>query len=53
MYFEGAIATDISKLEIARAEKKAAEAWRYRHARTKAHKVTAALITSLVSLFVR
>jgi hypothetical protein len=53
MYFESVVASDISKLETARAERRAAELWRYRHARTKTDKAIVAVITSLVSLFVR
>lgn len=52
MFFEGVIGSEIAKLETARAERRAAELWRYRHTKTRTHKAVAAIVTSLVSLFI-
>ena len=53
MYFEGLIASDIAKLETARAERKAAENWRFRHLKSKESKVLTAIVTSVLQLFLR
>jgi len=51
--FEGYIASDIYKDRISRATRRASDAWRFRNNRTKANQVVTAVITSLVSLFIR
>ena len=53
MYFESLIASDIAKLETERAERKAAENWRFRHLKAKRSKVLTAIFTSVLALFVR
>ena len=53
MYFDAIVASDIAKLEMARAERNAALAWRFRNHRTPTSKALTAVITSLVSLFIR
>ena len=51
--FEGYIASDIYKQNLPRLEREAAFAWRFRDKKTKANQAVTAVITSLVSLFIR
>jgi hypothetical protein len=51
--FEGYIASEIYKDSLPRRTRAASFAWRFRNKRTKASQIATAVITSLVSLFVR
>jgi len=51
--FEGYIASDIYKDSQSRLNRNASYAWRFRNKRTKASQAAAAVITSLVSIFIR
>ena len=51
--FEGFVASDIYKDRLSRATRNASYAWRFRNKRTKANQAVAAVITSLVSIFIR
>jgi len=51
--FEGYIASDIYKDSLPRYNRRAADAWRFRNKRTKANQAVTAVITSLISLFIR
>ena len=53
MYFEQIIGSDIAKWETRRAERRAAENWRFRHLRPRTSKVVAAILSSVVNLFVK
>ena len=53
MYFEGVVASEISKLETKRAERSATERWRFRHLKTKESKVLTTIVTSMLQLFLR
>lgn len=53
MLYEGYVASDIAKLRVQRAERKAAERWRFRHLKTKESKVLTAVLTSVLGLFIR
>ena len=53
MFYEGYIATEISRFETKRAERKAAENWRFRHLKTKESQVLTAIVTSVLQLFLR
>ena len=53
MYFEGTVASDIYKLEVARNERQAALKWRTRHMKTKEAQVLTAALTNVLRLFVR
>jgi FixJ family two-component response regulator len=53
MYFEGIVASEISKLETPRAERRAAERWRFRHLKSKESQVLTAVVTNILQLFLR
>jgi len=52
MYFEMALDNDAAKLEMAQASRKAAENWRSRHLKSKERKVLAAILATVLRLFV-
>ena len=53
MLFEGYVASDIAKLETKRAERKAAENWRFRHFKSRESQVMTAIVTNVLQLFLR
>jgi hypothetical protein len=53
MLYEGYIGSEISKLETERAERRAAENWRFRHLKSKESQVLTAIVTSVLQLFLR
>ena len=53
MFFEGSVASDVSKFETARAERRAAERWRFRHIKSKESQFATAVLTAVLGLFVR
>ncbi len=53
MFFEGYVASEVSKVETARAERRAAERWRYRHLKSKESQFVTAVLTAVLGLFVR
>jgi hypothetical protein len=53
MLYEAYIASDIAKLETQRAERKAAENWRFRRFKSKESQVLTAIVTSVLQLFLR
>lgn len=53
MFYEGWIAAQVAKDEIRRAERRATEAWRFRDLKTRESKILAAVVTSILGLFVR
>jgi hypothetical protein len=52
-YFYGIHAVEIGKMRIKRAERKAAENWRFRHLKSKESKVLAAVLTNVRGFFRR
>ena len=53
MLYEGYVAGEIAKLNTRRAERKAAENWRFRHLKTRETKVLTAVLASVLGLFLR
>ncbi len=53
MFYEGYVASLVSKDETRRAERQATMNWRYRHIKSKEAKVALAALTSLLGLFIR
>jgi hypothetical protein len=53
MLYEGYIATEVSKFETKRSERKAAENWRFRHLKSKESQALTAIVTSVLQLFLR
>jgi len=53
VFYEGYVGSEIAKLETERAERKAAENWRFRHLKSKEIKVLTAVLTSVLGLFLR
>jgi FixJ family two-component response regulator len=53
MLYEGYIATEVAKLETRRAERSAAQRWRFRHLKSKESQVLTAIVTSVLQLFLR
>jgi hypothetical protein len=51
--FETYVGNEIGKLRIQRAERQAADNWRYREIRTPAAKAATALLTSVLSFLIR
>lgn len=52
MYLEVTFHNDATKLEMAQASHKAAENWRFRHLKSKERKVVAAILATVLRLFV-
>ena len=52
MYFETYNATEAAKLETERAERRAAEAWRFRKIKPRSSKLLNTVLTSLTSFLV-
>ena len=53
MFYEAYIASEVSKLETKRAERRAAEKWRFRHFKSKESQVLTAIVTNVLQLFLR
>jgi FixJ family two-component response regulator len=53
MFYEGLIEYDVSRFETERAERRAAENWRFRHLKSRERQVLAAIVTSVLQLFLR
>jgi len=53
MYFEADIGSEIARLETPRAERRAAERWRFRQLKSKESQVLTAVVTSVLQLFLR
>jgi hypothetical protein len=53
MLYEAYVAADAAKDRIKRAERKAAENWRFRHIKSPESKIATAIITSVLGLFLR
>ena len=53
MYSDLAVYNDAAKLEMARASRKAAEGWRFRHLKPKGQKVLTAILASLFAFLAR
>ena len=53
MYYEANVATEIYRDQVERAERKAAESWRFRKIRSPESKFLTAAITSVLGLFIR
>jgi hypothetical protein len=51
--YETYVGNEIGKLRVERAERQAAENWRYRKIRTPANRVATALLTSILSFLIR
>ena len=53
MLYEGFIASDVWKMETKRAERRAAENWRFRHLKSKESQVLTAIVANVLQLFLR
>jgi len=53
MLFEGYVASEVSKYETQRAERRAAEKWRYRHLKSRESQIATAVVTAVLGLFIR
>jgi hypothetical protein len=53
MLYEAYVASEVAKFETQRAERKAAENWRFRHIKSKESQVLTAIVTSVLQLFLR
>jgi hypothetical protein len=51
--YETYVGNEIGKLRVERAERQAAENWRYRKIKTPASKAATALLTSVLSFLIR
>jgi hypothetical protein len=50
VYSDMAVYNDAIRLEMARASRKAAEGWRFRHLKPKGQKVLTAILASLIAV---
>ena len=53
MYYEFFVAADEVRARTKRAEKKAAENWRFRHLKSKESQILTAIVTNVLGLFLR
>jgi hypothetical protein len=53
MYVDMALHNDAAQLEMARASRKAAEGWRFRHLKPRGQKLLTAILASLVAFLAR
>ena len=53
MLYEGYVATEDTKMRVKRAERTAAANWRFRKFKSPEAKVTTAILTSVLGLFLR
>jgi hypothetical protein len=53
MYTDPYLEYDIAKFETKRLDRKAAEAWRFRHFKSKGSQILTAIVTNVLQLFLR
>ena len=53
MNFDPYLATEIYKTELPLKTKRAQQAWRFRHLRSREAKIATAILTSVLNLFIR